>query len=56
MNLDKLIKISDALHVIAKETGVRVEDIIDALYGVCWDEDKDGIIEPYGTEASTGDE
>lgn len=47
MNLNNLIRIGDAVELIADQTDAYITDIVNSLIGVCWDEEEAGEIINY---------
>ena len=49
MKPNELNRISDSIEALARHTETSVDDIIDALIGVCWDEEDAAELKFYET-------
>ena len=47
MKLNKLVKLGMAVEVICNETEESIQDIIDALTGICWSEEEASQLKAY---------
>jgi len=46
-NLNKLILLSDLVERLSEITDTTIPEVVDALEGVCWDEEDSGRIKEY---------
>ena len=52
MSLLSLVKVSVAVEAIHNETGCSIPDIVDALTGICWDEEEAYEIKGFHSDES----